>query len=116
MEIFRKGSNPPPPLFLEVMERVRHNSILVTKRAKTKLPKNTKNGYIYYNPFRKSAQKYPKPFIFIKNSTTFEEQKCASKLWIGPNPPSIIWKNSITNPFFFMASLIGSKQWIRPNR
>ena len=35
MEIFRKGSDPPP-LFLEVMEPVRHISILVTKKGKNK--------------------------------------------------------------------------------
>ena len=56
MEIFRKGSDPPP-LFLEIMEPVRHNSILVTKRGKTKLSKNTQNGYILYKPFRESSQK-----------------------------------------------------------
>ena len=33
MEIFRRGSDPPP-LFLKVMEPVRHNSILVTKKGK----------------------------------------------------------------------------------
>ena len=35
----------------------------------------------------KSAKKYPKPSIFIKNSITFKAQKCASMLWIGRDSP-----------------------------
>ena len=43
MDFFRKGSDPPP-LFSEVMEPVRHISILVTKMGKNK-----------------TSQKHPKP-------------------------------------------------------
>ena len=47
MEIFRKGS-VPPPLFFEVMEPVRHNLIFVTKmkRKKTKASETPKWLYL----------------------------------------------------------------------
>ena len=59
LEIFRKGSGPPP-LYLEVMELVRHNSVCHKKREKkNNFPKTPKMAIFNIN-LMKSAKKCQK--------------------------------------------------------
>ena len=100
MKIFRKGSDPPP-YFWKLWNQWGTIQLWSPKWKNAEASKNTQNGYIWYKHFMKSAQKYPKPSIFIKNFITFKAQKCASKVWIGRDPPPPLRKNFITNPLFF---------------
>ena len=68
MKFFRKGFDPPPPLFLEVMEPVAHNSILVTKRGKTNFKNTPKMAIFNINLLGKVLKSTQNPiFSFLKN-------------------------------------------------
>ena len=64
MEFFRKGFDPP--LFLEAMEPVGHNSILVTKRGKMNLPKTPQMAIFNIKPLGKVLKSTQNYHFFFK--------------------------------------------------
>ena len=88
MEIFHKGSDPPPLIFGSYGTGATH-LILVTKKGKNKtFQKHLKWPYLKELFCKKCIKVMEPPPPFNPKFHNFATQKkCVAKLWIGSDPP-----------------------------